>query len=302
MAFLALLEDLASRQIRRQRIFRDHEDFFANDDDDWLMSRFRFPRAILLTLCAELGPDLERPTLRNRAIPVHLQVLTTLGFLATGCFQRELADRSGISQPSLSSMMSGVLSGIIKLTGRYIRFPYTLTIDCTHVAIRAPSQNEAAFINRKQIHSINVQVICDATMTLTNVVARWPGSTHDSFILRNSSVGTRLENGAVRDGWLLGDSGYPLKRWLLTPFPNPQSTEERRYNDVHTLTRSVVERTIGLLKGRWRCLDASGGRLLYNPEKVCRIVRACAVLHNMAQQNGLPLIMTDQQFEDGCDL
>uniref|UniRef100_A0AAR2JGW4 Putative nuclease HARBI1 n=1 Tax=Pygocentrus nattereri TaxID=42514 RepID=A0AAR2JGW4_PYGNA len=318
MAFLALLEDLASRQIRRQRIFRDHEDFFANDDD-WLMSRFRFPRAILLTLCAELGPDLERPTLRNRAIPVHLQVLTTLGFLATGCFQRELADRSGISQPSLSSMMSGVLSGIIKLTGRYIRFPYTLSeqadikvqfaavagfpnvigaIDCTHIAIRAPSQNEAAFINRKQIHSINVQVICDATMTLTNVVARWPGSTHDSFILRNSSVGTRLENGAVRDGWLLGDSGYPLKRWLLTPFPNPQSTEERRYNDVHTLTRSVVERTIGLLKGRWRCLDASGGRLLYNPEKVCRIVRACAVLHNMAQQNGLPLIMTDQQAND----
>ncbi|KAL7827632.1 hypothetical protein SRHO_G00333500 [Serrasalmus rhombeus] len=54
-----------------------------------------------------------------------------------------------------------------------------------------------------------------------------------------------------------GDSGYPLKRWLLTPFPNPQSTEERRYNDVHTLTRSVVERSIGLLKGRWRCLDAS---------------------------------------------
>ncbi|KAL7825854.1 hypothetical protein SRHO_G00335920 [Serrasalmus rhombeus] len=86
---------------------------------------------------------------------------------------------------------------------------------------------------------------------------------------------------------LTGDSGYPLKRWLLTPFPKP--TEERRYNDVHTLTRSVVERSIGLLKGRWRCLDASGGRLLYNP---------CAVLHNMAQQNGLPLIMTDQQAND----
>lgn len=32
-------------------------------------------------------------------------------------------------------------------------------IDCTHVAIRVPSQNEAAFVNRKQFHSINVQVI-----------------------------------------------------------------------------------------------------------------------------------------------
>ncbi|XP_061074477.1 putative nuclease HARBI1 isoform X2 [Conger conger] len=120
-------------------------------------------------------------------------------------------------------------------------------------------------------------------MLLTNVVARWPGSTHDSFILRHSSVGRRLEAGAVPDGWLLGDSGYPLKQWLLTPFPNPQSAEERNYNMRHSQARAVVERTIGLFKGRWRCLDATGGKLLYKPEKVCHIVMACAVLHNVAQ-------------------
>src|SRR4029434_3794066 len=37
----------------------------------------------------------------------------------------------------------------------------------------------------------------------------------------------------------------------------------------------------GMLKGRWRCLDASGGRLLYAPEKVCQIILACCVLHNI---------------------
>ena len=40
----------------------------------------------------------------------------------------------------------------------------------------------------------------------------------------------------------------------------------------------MVERTIGLLKGRWRCLDATGGKLSYKPDKVCQIVRVCAVL------------------------
>lgn len=60
---------------------------------------------------------------------------------------------------------------------------------------------------------------------------------------------------------LAGDSGYPLKQWLLTPFPNPQSAEERNYNVRHSQARAVVERTIGLLKGRWRCLDATGGKL-----------------------------------------
>lgn len=54
------------------------------------------------------------------------------------------------------------------------------------------------------MHTVNVQVICDAEMRFTNVVARWPGSTHDSFILSHSSVGDRLQAGAGRDGWLWG--------------------------------------------------------------------------------------------------
>lgn len=68
-------------------MFRAHE----AHDDEWLISRFRLPRAILLDICAELGPTLERPTRWNRFIPVQVQLITTLGFLATGTFQRELA-------------------------------------------------------------------------------------------------------------------------------------------------------------------------------------------------------------------
>ncbi|KAK0146483.1 putative nuclease HARBI1 [Merluccius polli] len=224
-------------------------------DDDWLISRFRFPKAILLEICTELGPGLERQTARSHALPVPIQVLTTLGFLAT--FQRELADRSGMSQ--------GALSRAIAAPG--IRFPYDAVnqahikaqfaeiggfpnvigaIDCTHIAIKAPSEGEYAYVNRKHFHSLNVQIICDAQMRLTNIVARWPGSTHDSFVLTNSSVGNRLEPG-------------------------------------------IVERAIGQLKSRWRCLNRSGGMLLYHPEKVCRIVQACGVLHNIAHRHGVPL-------------
>ena len=78
-------------------------------------------------------------------------------------------------------------------------------IDCTHILIRAPSVDEYVYVNRKNVHSINTQIICDADMLITSVVARWPGSTHDSFILANSRVGARLEAGAARGGWLVGE-------------------------------------------------------------------------------------------------
>ncbi|KAK1906710.1 putative nuclease HARBI1, partial [Dissostichus eleginoides] len=107
--------------------------------------------------------------------------------------------------------------------------------------------------------------------------------------LQRSTQSPSAASPTVRDGWLLGDSGYPLKRWLITPFHNPQSAEERQFNARHSQARAVVERTIGLLKGRWRCLDAIGGKLSYKPDKVCQIVRACAVLHNLAQLNNVPL-------------
>ena len=64
--------------------------------------------------------------------------------------------------------------------------------------------NEDAYVNRKGIHTINVQAVCDANMTFLDVVAKWPGSSHDSFIWKNSSLHTLFENGYNRDGWLLG--------------------------------------------------------------------------------------------------
>ena len=77
-------------------------------------------------------------------------------------------------------------------------------IDCTHIATKAPSTNEFNYVNRKGFHSVNVQIVCDANLSLLNV-ERWPGGTHDSFIMQNSSVGVRLHEGAVEDGWLIGE-------------------------------------------------------------------------------------------------
>lgn len=67
------------------------------------------------------------------------------------------------------------------------------------------------FRNRKSYMSINVQTISTAKLLITDVVARWPGSTHDSTIYQNSRRYQKFETGDYRGCYLLGDSGYPLK-------------------------------------------------------------------------------------------
>ncbi|XP_056598305.1 putative nuclease HARBI1 [Triplophysa dalaica] len=150
-------------------------------------------------------------------------------------------------------------------------------LDGTHIPIIAPSQNEADYVNRKSIHSINVQIICDAAHIITNVEAKWPGSVHDSRIYRESSLSNRMGQGEM-DGLLLGDRGYPCQPTLMTPYPEPEPGPQQHFNMAHNRTRARVEMTIGLLKSRFQCLR----HLRVTPERACDIIVACVVLHNIA--------------------
>ena len=132
-----------------------------------------------------------------------------------------------------------------------------------------------------------MQAVCDADMIYLDVVARWPGSHHDSFIMSTSSLCNQFERGLHGDGWLLGDSGYGLKRWLMTPINSPRTREEHRYNKVHRKTRCLVKRSFGVLK---RILDHTGGTLCYSPEKAAKIFIAFSILHNICRRRGIPLV------------
>ena len=64
---------------------------------------------------------------------------------------------------------------------RMAQFPRVISaIDCTHIRIIRPSNTEHEhYRNRKNYFSLNVQATCDATLKITNIVARWCGRTHD---------------------------------------------------------------------------------------------------------------------------
>ncbi|CAG5000667.1 unnamed protein product [Parnassius apollo] len=59
-------------------------------------------------------------------------------------------------------------------------------IDCTHVAIVKPPDEEHLFFNRKGYHSLNVQIVCNSNLKITDVNPKFGGATHDSLIWASS--------------------------------------------------------------------------------------------------------------------
>ncbi|VEN46119.1 unnamed protein product, partial [Callosobruchus maculatus] len=108
---------------------------------------------------------------------------------------------------------------------RHTRFPGVLgAIDCTHIGMVRPNQEEHNYVNRKGYHSKNVQVIADYNLRILNINARYPGSCHDAYIWRNSIIQEELSScylAGDHNSWLLGDSGYPQQPWLMRPILNP---------------------------------------------------------------------------------
>lgn len=143
-----------------------------------------------------------------------------------------------------------------------------MIIDGKHIPIQAPSTHEYLFVNRKNFHSINVMAVFNSNLKFLNLVAKWPGSSHDAFVFSNSVLCQMFENGNINRGCLVVDSAYPLKNHLLTPVLNP-SNPMRRHTMMPTLKPGPpIERAFGILKMRFRCIDRSGGTLLFRPREL----------------------------------
>ena len=77
---------------------------------------------------------------------------------------------------------------------------------------------------------------------------------------------------------MLGDGGYPLENFLITPYRNIAGPGRRRFNKRLSNARVFIENAFGLLKVKWRRLQKLEFQSL---EKIINLVQACCVLHNV---------------------
>lgn len=174
---------------------------------------------------------------RISAVPLETKVITFLSYLRSGNFQYSLGTVGGTSQSTAGRIIESCADRLLRIAPQVINFPSDPTlinqtklkfsrissphgfprvlgvIDGTHIAIKAPAQDEDRFVNRKNYHSINSQVIVDSECKFVDIVAKWAGSTHDSVIWGDCSARVRIIRGELGSGWLLG-KGRSYHRFL----------------------------------------------------------------------------------------
>lgn len=147
---------------------------------------------------------------RGGALTPKQKMEITLRYLSNPGFQSGVAKETGVHQSTVSNVVWDVLQSIARLSHEWIQFPqegasanrakaqFTEAmgfpsaigaIDCTHVRIEKPSGAAGdEYINRKGFPSINVQATCSEKCVFTSLDASWPGSVHDSRVLKNSAL------------------------------------------------------------------------------------------------------------------
>eukprot|EP00079_Xenopus_tropicalis_P034899 XP_017948670.1 PREDICTED: putative nuclease HARBI1 [Xenopus tropicalis] len=113
-----------------------------------------------------------------------------------------------MSQPTFSRILRQVLRALLRVKQHFYligHFPNCLgAIDCTRVPLTPPRAHQEQYLNRKHSHSINVQVVCDSHLRIMSVRSGFPGSVHDTHILRQSALYERFTQGEMPQGCLVG--------------------------------------------------------------------------------------------------
>lgn len=231
---------------------------------------------------------LKKDTVFRSAIPPDTRLAITLRFLASGESFRSLAFQFKVSHSTISQIVPEVMQGIISsLKDVYLNVPGSTdewlliskeffhkwqfpnvvgTLDGKHIQLVSPSDSGSYFYNYKGTFSIVLMAIVDARGKFLMVDIGCNGRVSDGGIWQNTLAHyfetdilqlpppQALPNSSTENNFvLLADEAFPLKEYLMKPFPaRALDAAKRYYNYRHSRCRMTVECAFGSLAGRWR--------------------------------------------------
>lgn len=174
------------------------------------------------------------------------------------------------------------------------QFPNCIgAIDGKHVTIESPNKSGSKFFNYKGFFSEVLLAVVDAQYRFIYVDIGSYGSNSDASIFTGSTLGKRLSNGtypipppskppggdAPLPYVMVGDEAFPLKQYLMRPFPraNIKGESEQVFNYRLSRARRVVENAFGIMAKKFAIFQRP---INLSPQHIDTVVQACTVLHN----------------------
>ncbi|EEF48052.1 protein ALP1-like [Ricinus communis] len=292
-----------------------HPDF----PEEEFKKAFRMSKATFETICNELDSAVtKKNTMLRDAIPVRQRVAVCIWRLATGEPLRLVSKRFGLGISTCHKLVLEVCSAIRNvLMPRFLQWPdeeklrmikseYEAvsgipnvggSMYTTHIPIIAPKISVAAYFNKrhternqKTSYSMTVQGVVDPRGVFTDVCIGWPGSMTDDQVLEKSALFQRANRGALKDVWIVGNSGYPLMDWVLVPYTHQNLTwTQHAFNEKIGEVQRVGKEAFARLKARWSCLQK---RTEVKLQDLPVVLGACCVLHNICE-------MRNEEIEPG---
>lgn len=148
------------------------------------------------------------------------------------------------------------------------------------------------FRNRKNMWGVIVQAFCDAFTKFHVFDVKWPGGTNDIIAYKMTDLYASATEVGLYPKWatLILDEAYSsIGGMHLTPYSCSQLKRAKAadiekyykmlaFNNVLSSQRITIERAFGILVRRWGILWRP---ISYSLTKVPKIIRVCAMLHNV---------------------
>ncbi|XP_037930987.1 protein ALP1-like [Teleopsis dalmanni] len=248
-----------------------------------------------------------------------------LYWLGCGASYRVTGASFGISRYTVRDIVHKCLKGFLSLKSSVIKYPAESefegictkfnqragttifnralgAIDGTHIPIDVPTLLRDQYMNRMSFTSINLQAVCSSSKEFLSICVGFPGSMHDEQVLKSSEL-FNLRNFPPPGYYLLGDSAYCCRTnpiAILTPYKRlqPLTARQKKFNELHSKARTVIESTFAALKMRWRSIFDKVLRL--NLEHCVQTVAVACVMHNICLNDGFEIdeVLEDLKYEE----
>ncbi|XP_071378239.1 putative nuclease HARBI1 [Centroberyx affinis] len=273
------------------------------DEDADLKPDYRLNRVSLQHLIGMLRSQ------QDHGWGYYLEVLVFVFWLPSVTSYRVMLRSLDIPRTTVHDMVHRVAKKLLKIKNLVIHFPSHAdlenigngfarlagspafsrvvgSIDGCQIRIKPPSADAQCYLNRKLFHSVQLQAICDHNGMFMDIFTGYPGSVHDSRVLKNSPLYTQ-QLYPPEGFYILGDGGYPCLSVpiALITYKEPVCLAvSRRFNHHHAKARSIIELSFGIRKTRWRSIFFKS--LEVKPTFAVEVITCCAILHNICVSNG----------------